>query len=521
MNTIRTILLLMIMSPALVFGGITPRQDYSSDCSQAPIKRALTFTQGGSQQLGWTFTQGTTAKDLSAATLITFLYSPTSRAWSQVITGAVDVATNGSVLVTFTPAQLNTNTATLGAFDWLLEVTDGANANLAYAYGKLNLITDPAGGVTNTFPTTTTTVDWSTVAAYTKTYPNGPVRPGSGVNHTTNTDGSITFTVTATTDTTFTNYLAGDTEAVVTGSARSGSNILSIGSTITRDTELVAATQAIGTAYAAADVTVLGVATDSFAPITVTIAAASNAAMAGATAKFLPLAGGTMTGPVNFGAFTQTVARLSGSDTPSSGADGSITLSSSHVKLYPGSDGFAGGEVQIYNDDIEQTPEMIFHAPLNSATPVFDMHLEVKTNLTVGGSITEGGTALSGKYAPKTQTWPMDCNTTLLPTNVLPWVVTSWGPFDTDVTLTKLYAKVMFGSETALVHVCEMATNAATYTTNNSITADANGVYDTSFTDATLGAGNTLFFMLDGTAYSPLASNINVHIDGTRQYVNP
>jgi hypothetical protein len=175
------------------------------------------------------------------------------------------------------------------------------------------------------------------------------------------------------TSTSFTNYIAGDTEAVVTGDARSGSNVLSIGSTIARDTEIADA---------------MGTATNSFAPISVTIAAASNAAMSGVAASYLPLAGGAMTGPVNFGAFTQTVSRLSGSDTPSSGADGSITISSSHVKLYPGSDGFAGGEVQIYNDDIEQTPELVFHAPLNSATPVFDMNLEVKTNLTVGGTMT-------------------------------------------------------------------------------------------------------------------------------------
>lgn len=224
---------------ATLLAALTPQQDYTSDCSQAPVKRSLTFVQGGSQKLGWTFKQGSTAKDLTGATLITFLYAPTTRAWSQVVTGALDVATNGSVLITFTAAQLNTNSTTLGAFDWLLSVDD-ADETLAYAYGKLTLVADPSGGVTNTFPTTTTTVDWSDVAAYSSGSDYGPVRPDwTTITATTNADGSLTFATAATTVTS----LTGDTEFVVTGSGHAITG--SIGSAIARDTEVQAATQSV------------------------------------------------------------------------------------------------------------------------------------------------------------------------------------------------------------------------------------------------------------------------------------
>ena len=81
-------------------------------------------------------------------------------------------------------------------------------------------------------------------------------------------------------DTTFTNYLGGDTEIVVTGDARSGSNILSIGSAIARRTD----TNGLETASHAAA---------TYAPISVTIPAASNAAVAGVSA------GLAMTGPLS------------------------------------------------------------------------------------------------------------------------------------------------------------------------------------------------------------------------------
>lgn len=217
---------------------LIPRQDYSSDVSKPTVSKALTFRQATSQNLGWTYKQGATAKDLTGATLITFTYVPYDRAWSQVVTGALDVATNGSVLVTFTPAQLNTNSGAR-PFDWLLEVSDGTYV-LGYSYGKLTLLADPTSGVTNTFPTATTAVDWMDIAAYSNTELFGPVRPGTGITSTDNADGSITLSTSGGTDTTFTNYLAGDTEIVVTGDARSGSNVLSIASTITRDTELAA-----------------------------------------------------------------------------------------------------------------------------------------------------------------------------------------------------------------------------------------------------------------------------------------
>ena len=237
-STIGAIIGAMILAAGTSLAAIAPQQNYTSDVSVPTTRRDLTFRQGTSQKLGWTYKQGSTALDVSGATVV-FTYVPTSRAWSQAVTGAVDVATNGSVLVTFTPAQLNTNSGAV-PFDWILEVSAGSEV-LGYSYGKLNLLADPTSSVTNTFPTTTTAVDWSTVAAYTHTADAGPVRPGTGITATTNADGSITFAASGSgTDSTFTNYLAGDTEIVVTGDPRSGRNVLSIASGITRDTELTA-----------------------------------------------------------------------------------------------------------------------------------------------------------------------------------------------------------------------------------------------------------------------------------------
>lgn len=231
----------------LALADLIPRQDYTSDASKPPTRRNLTFRQAGSQKLGWTFKQKTTAKDLTTATLITFTYVDADQTWSQVVTGALDVATNGSVLVTFTPAQLNTNSTTAGLFDWLLEVTDGTLV-MAYAYGKLNLLKDFTGGITNSFPTTSQTVNWADFAAYENTAASGPYRAGTAVSFSANADGSVDIDVTTGGDTTYTNYAAGDSEIVVTGAARSGSNTWSIASTIARDSEVVSATSGVFTA---------------------------------------------------------------------------------------------------------------------------------------------------------------------------------------------------------------------------------------------------------------------------------
>lgn len=252
-----------VMLAGCAVADLIPRQDYVSDVSKPTVSKALTFRQATSQNLGWTYKQGATAKDITSATLVTFTYVPYDRAWSQVVTGAIDVATNGSVLVTFTPAQLNTNSGAR-PFDWMLEVSDGTYV-LGYSYGKLTLLEDPSSGVTNTFPTVTTTVDWADVAAYTGTAASGPVRPGTGITTVTNADGSITISAAtggtgdltkavadvtyapiSVVDTTYTNFLAGDTEIVVGGDSRGGSNNLSIASTITRDTELAAYLQLAG-----------------------------------------------------------------------------------------------------------------------------------------------------------------------------------------------------------------------------------------------------------------------------------
>lgn len=381
---------------------------------------------------------------------------------TSLATVAGTVNTNGYCDFQFLPADCNTN----GSFFCQILVTNSVTARrYTWPDGMIKIQKNPIGGsaasmVWVAMPSGVTHGDmayYSTnVAAWVR------LAPGTAGQILTAGPSGIApgWSNSAVTDSTSTNWISGDTEAVVAGDPRSGSNVLSIGSAIARDSEVTAATSAVYTAalqtgtnsflgigasavnaalldgYSAESFSGVPASSDGSVFITTTVnpdqprivdlvvapgysngvvAVASNGALAVAATTYLPYTGAT--GPVNFGVYTQTVARLSGSASPATLADGSIKLNSSHVKLYPGSDGFAGGGVEIYNDDIEQSPKRIFYAEVFSPTPLFDMNLEVKTNLTVGGTITQSGALLSDTYLNMvtggTVAGPLVCSTNL------------------------------------------------------------------------------------------------------------
>ena len=188
--SIYTLSILFIL-PICILAGLAPRQDYWSDTSQRPIKRSLIFNQAGSQDLGWQFrTNSTGAQNISNATSVVFYFTPTDRSWTAATTGTVESAVLGKILVSFNPADLNTN----GIFDFRLEVSDGSTM-LAYVYGELCLIEDITASGAPAL-TTVTNINWIDYL-YQNTASAGPVRPdNSTITSVTNPDGSITLSTT-------------------------------------------------------------------------------------------------------------------------------------------------------------------------------------------------------------------------------------------------------------------------------------------------------------------------------------
>jgi hypothetical protein len=230
---------------------------------------------------------------------------------------------------------------------WVYETASPANARVL-AQGKIVAIDSLYATDDSTYPWPT---NQDTLANYV------PITRTITVDGTTGTlSSNLSFTSSGTTGTTFTNYLAGDTEIIVTGDARSGSNVLSIASTITRDSEVQAATGAVYTA------------------------ALAGAAAAGDIA-YLPKANPSVTG-------TMTLTNLYGG-----GINGRLVFDGTSSILYPVNDG-GDGQTLLYGQGISYSTNWAFR--------VYGYSAWVSDDLTVGGDISEGGTALSSKYTEQT-----------------------------------------------------------------------------------------------------------------------
>ena len=209
----RAILILGLMIiVGSVYGALPVRQDYTNDVSQRIEKRGLTLMQEGNFDLYWTFLQGTTAKDLTNATSVTFIYYPLDQAWSVTSTGTVDDAAAGRVKIALTPAQLATNSSD-DIFSWNLNIASGSET-LAYAYGDVDIAMNGAAlGLTLL---TNSIVDWSQVSTYLNTG-SGPILPGAGIDASTNGSGQVTYNVTGAGS--IVTNITGGTNIVVGGTA--------------------------------------------------------------------------------------------------------------------------------------------------------------------------------------------------------------------------------------------------------------------------------------------------------------
>jgi len=191
MKKILAAALAILTISAAAWGALPVRQDFSSDVSKTIKRRSLTYTQNGSWDLGWRFTQGTAAKDLSAATAVRFMYAPTGTAWMVTATGSVELATNGQVHVMFLPEQLNTNSNAEGNFEWRM-VVESATQTMAFAYGALTLIEDFT--VSGATPLATgTSLNWAVYSSYLNTSTDGPYDAGTNMTKRAGANGVIIF----------------------------------------------------------------------------------------------------------------------------------------------------------------------------------------------------------------------------------------------------------------------------------------------------------------------------------------
>jgi len=202
-----------------------------------------------------------------------------------------------------------------------------------------------------------------------------------------------------TSDSTYTNYLEGDTEIVVTGAARSGSNVLSIGSTIARDTEVNSTVQsATGTLYTTA-------AAAWTAADTAAITALSNACVTLWQADDLTVSNACIAYTVSEAqALSNVVAVLSEANTFTESqliksqyargwtaqkvsADGLTTYGQSQIYWYGAN--YYPAWTAGWLDGATYKAASIYWAPY---------HWTVESNLVVEGSISQGGATLDSTY---------------------------------------------------------------------------------------------------------------------------
>jgi len=95
----------LLAFPAITLA-LIPNYSITEDTSEQIGEQSLIFNQASSQKFSVRYTtNGVLALNLGAANSVIFEYIPTNGAYTQSVTGSVDLATNGQVSVTFTPAH--------------------------------------------------------------------------------------------------------------------------------------------------------------------------------------------------------------------------------------------------------------------------------------------------------------------------------------------------------------------------------------------------------------------------------
>lgn len=196
--------LVLVMSCMTAAAGVAPVQRLSSNVQKPLEGRDLIYVEQSSQDLYWQFFEPpstnlylNTAKDLSGATGVTFVYSPKDRSWTRSITGSISSATNGLVYIGF-PAGTNglSPNSLNGDFDYVIQVT-GTNVTLAYVIGSLTIEENVAVTGGSLYSIDNIIINWNNYGGYSNTASHGPYRAGAGIGFTTNSDGSCKINVVA------------------------------------------------------------------------------------------------------------------------------------------------------------------------------------------------------------------------------------------------------------------------------------------------------------------------------------
>jgi len=204
---------------------VAPRQRYTFDVNQQQKPTQLKAVQLSSWEYLFKFNENRVAKDLTDVDRVLFDFSTTNLSWTSTVTGSVFLATNGQILVPFTPAQLNTN----GSFRWRVEaIDDGAGKTLAFGFGTLTIERDWGASTTAAAFVTSTNIDWASVGIYANTLSNGPYRAGTNISFGLTGNGAVTINSSAI-SAAYTNWVAvSGGNLTLAGTGRSGSNTIGL-----------------------------------------------------------------------------------------------------------------------------------------------------------------------------------------------------------------------------------------------------------------------------------------------------
>ena len=235
------------------------------------------------------------------------------------------------------------------------------------------------------------------------------------------------------------------------------------------------------------------------------IVAASNAAAAGAAAKYLPLAGG---------------GRLDGTNYISNptwyGAGGS---GKEYGKLYVDS----AGSMHLYAPNSGMDPNYLYLGgaygdfgnvlAMDNYEAYFKRDVRVTNDLYVGREIYENGTALASKYASKASGDFVAIDTVILATNDLNYSIARKRSPGCNVTVTNINGMSTCGTGTWYL-VQGTAFNSG-WATSGTYSASTTG--DTFTAAFTWTNGNSLFFVVDGAKCNGFGTNaLMMSIIGSR-----
>lgn len=232
------------------------------------------------------------------------------------------------------------------------------------------------------------------------------------------------------------------------------------------------------------------------------VAAASNAAAAGAAAVYIPLTGTTL-------ADTDVAGSRYIKGPGNSGTDGPVVMWDFwDLKLYSGyMDAFGNwGTIQMYPFGPSQTNGAMLLVGSQSTYPSPEFNglcVWSKEKLIVDKDIYEKGIPLESKYAAKASGDLVSIDTVIVATNDLNYSVARKRSLGCNVTVTNINGMSTCGTGTW--YLCQGTTFNSGWATSGTYSASTTG--DTFTTSFTWTNGNSLFFVVDGAKCNGFGTN--------------